>query len=90
MSRRGAPELRTRVPDRRHRLFSTPIDGEEKWNPTGTVNPGLICAGKFIEIAADDLGAEFAAAGDAVDPLRDRYHRDGAGVAHCGLRAMMT
>jgi hypothetical protein len=34
-------------------LFSTPIDGEEKWKTTGTVNPGLIWAGKFVEIGVE-------------------------------------
>jgi hypothetical protein len=34
-------------------LFNTPIDGEEKWKTTGTVNPGLIWAGKFIEIGVE-------------------------------------
>ena len=34
-------------------LFNTPIDGEEKWKTTGTVNPGLIWAGKFVEIGVE-------------------------------------
>jgi hypothetical protein len=55
-SGRGAPEPRTRVPGRRHRLFSTPIDGAEKWKTTGTVNPGLIWTGKFIEIGVEATG----------------------------------
>ena len=36
-------------------LFSTPIDGEEKWKTTGTVNPGLIWAGKFVEIGVEAI-----------------------------------
>jgi hypothetical protein len=36
-------------------LFSTPIDGEEKWKTTGTVNPGLIWAGKYVEIGVEAI-----------------------------------
>jgi uncharacterized DUF497 family protein len=36
-------------------LFSTPIDGEDRWQTTGTVNPGLIWAGKFVEIGAEAI-----------------------------------
>jgi len=36
-------------------LFSTPIDGEEKWKTTGTVNPGLIWAGKFVEVGVEAI-----------------------------------
>ena len=42
-------------------LFNTPIDGEEKWKTTGTVNPGLIWAGKFVEVGVE-----------AVIPINDR------------------
>jgi hypothetical protein len=34
-------------------LFNTPIDGDEAWKTTGTVNPGLIWAGKYVEIAVE-------------------------------------
>ena len=34
-------------------LFNTPIDGEAKWKTTGTVNPGLIWAGKFVEVGVE-------------------------------------
>ena len=36
-------------------LFNTPIDGEEAWKTTGTVNPGLIWAGKYIEIGVEAI-----------------------------------
>jgi hypothetical protein len=42
-------------------LFHTPIDGEEKWKTTGTVNPGLIWAGKYVEIGVE-----------AIIPINDR------------------
>jgi hypothetical protein len=34
-------------------LLKTPIDGEERWKTTGTVNPGLIWAGKFVEVGVE-------------------------------------
>jgi hypothetical protein len=36
-------------------LFNTPVDGEEKWKTTGTVNPGLIRAGKFVEVGVEAI-----------------------------------
>ncbi len=34
-------------------LFHTPIDGENKGKTTGTVNPGVIWAGRFVEVAVE-------------------------------------
>jgi hypothetical protein len=31
-------------------LFQTPIEGDDAWKTTGTVNPGLIWAGKYFEV----------------------------------------
>ena len=36
-------------------LFETPIEGEEKWKTTGTVNPGLIWAGKYVEVGVEAI-----------------------------------
>jgi len=36
-------------------LFATPIEGDEKWKTTGTVNPGLIWAGKYFEVGVEAI-----------------------------------
>lgn len=36
-------------------LFETPIEGEEKWKTTGTVNPGLIWVGKYVEVGVEAI-----------------------------------
>jgi hypothetical protein len=36
-------------------LFETPSEGEEKWKTTGTVNPGLIWAGKYVEVGVEAI-----------------------------------
>jgi hypothetical protein len=36
-------------------VFETPIEGEEKWKTTGTVNPGLIWAGKYVEVGVEAI-----------------------------------
>ena len=46
-------------------LFETPIEGEEKWKTTGTVNPGLIWAGKLVEIGVE-----------AIIPINQRTGKD--------------
>ena len=55
-------------PDRRAAL-QTPIEGEEKWKTTGTVNPGLIWAGKYVEVGVE-----------AIIPI-NQPHREGRGGA---------
>lgn len=34
-------------------LFETPIEGGDAWETTGTVNPGLIWAGKYFEVGME-------------------------------------
>jgi len=46
-------------------LFETPIEGEEKWKTTGTVNPGLIWAGKYVEVGVE-----------AIIPINQRTGKD--------------
>jgi hypothetical protein len=46
-------------------LFETPIEGEEKWKTTGTVNPGLIWAGKYVEVGVE-----------AIVPINNRTGKD--------------
>ena len=46
-------------------LFETPIEGEEKWKTTGTVNPGLIWAGKYVEVGVE-----------AIIPINERTGKD--------------
>jgi hypothetical protein len=36
-------------------LFETPIEGDDKWKTTGTVNPGLIWAGKYFEVGVEAI-----------------------------------
>jgi len=36
-------------------LFSTPIGGGDAWKTTGTVNPGLIWAGKYFEVGVEAI-----------------------------------
>lgn len=36
-------------------LFETPIEGDDKWRTTGTVNPGLIWAGKYFEVGVEAI-----------------------------------
>ena len=46
-------------------LFETPIEGDEKWKTTGTVNPGLIWAGKYVEVGVE-----------AIIPINNRTGKD--------------
>jgi hypothetical protein len=46
-------------------VFETPVEGEEKWKTTGTVNPGLIWAGKYVEVGVE-----------AIIPINQRTGRD--------------
>jgi hypothetical protein len=36
-------------------VFETPIEGDQKWKTTGTVNPGLIWAGKYFEVGVEAI-----------------------------------
>ena len=36
-------------------LFQTPIAGDDAWKTTGTVNPGLIWAGKYFEVGVEAI-----------------------------------
>ena len=35
--------------------FETPIEGDDAWKTTGTVNPGLIWAGKYFEVGVEAI-----------------------------------
>jgi hypothetical protein len=51
----GLPTFVTQISPIVELIFETPIEGDEKWKTTGTVNPGLIWAGKYFEVGVEAI-----------------------------------
>jgi len=61
----GLPKFMSQISPIVELIFETPIEGEEKWKTTGTVNPGLIWAGKYVEVGVE-----------AIIPINQRTGKD--------------
>ncbi|HEY7142392.1 MAG TPA: hypothetical protein VIE44_20035 [Methylomirabilota bacterium] len=61
----GLPRFVSQISPIVELVFETPIEGEEKWKTTGTVNPGLIWAGKYVEVGVE-----------AIIPINQRTGKD--------------
>jgi hypothetical protein len=51
----GLPRVVSQISPIVELVFETPLEGEEKWKTTGTVNPGLIWAGKHVEVGVEAI-----------------------------------